>query len=254
MMIRARYISLGFLFVLIFCGFSDIALNDIEESVLKGDYEGAKRLAQEFLVKNQDQSGAFQAQYYFALSSLYLKQYPQSVETLNKIIKTPSDHLWRDKAYLALIDAYYLSEEYPQAFKTAKKFLKVSRDSEYLSLVYLKMAKTSLKLAQWRDARNYLNKIIKECPQSLEVNVAKQLLEEKQYFAVQVGSFMDRARAESLVNELKQKNEYAYIVEKIDEQNRKFYRVRVGELAILDQAKELRTRLAGQGYPTQIFP
>ena len=176
------------------------------------------------------------------------------MEILNKLVEDKDHTTHRDKAYLALVDLYYLSENYPQALKTVKKFLRVSPQSQYLSLAYLKLAKANLKLAQGREARKYLEKIVQDYPQSFEVKVAKQLLEEKQYFAVQVGSFMDRGRAENLVNELKAKNEYAYIVETMEEQGKKFYRVRVGQLALSNQAQELKVKLAGQGYPTQLFP
>ena len=101
---------------------------------------------------------------------------------------------------------------------------------------------------------NYLSKILQQFPNSVEAQTAKQLLEEKQYFAVQVGAFRERARAEQLVSELKQKEEYAYIVETIDQQNATFYRVRVGQLAILNEAQKLHTKLAKFGYPTQIYP
>ena len=65
---------------------------------------------------------------------------------------------------------------------------------------------------------------------------------------------MERRLAEALVDELKQKEEYAYIIESVDSQNRKFYRVRVGQLAMLKDAQALKNRLAKSGYPAQIYP
>lgn len=236
-------------------GLSSVQVNDIEGSFIKGDYEDAKRLALDFLANNPKDVNSDQVQYYLAVSDIYLKQYPEAISILKKITQAQTAlGSLKDKASLALIDCYYLSEQYSQAEKEAGELLKKNRKTDYLSLIYFKLAKAELKLTKWKDARDHLEKIIAEFPDSLEVKFARQLLEEKQYFAVQVGSFVDQSRAETLMNELKEKKEYSYIVESVDEQNRKLYRVRVGQLALLNQAKELKIKLAGQGYPAQIFP
>ena len=111
-----------------------------------------------------------------------------------------------------------------------------------------------MKLAHWNEARKYLEKITTDFPDSMEVHVAKQLLNEKQYFAVQVGAFIERQRAEKLANELQKKGEYAYVVEMADQQERTFYRVRVGQLVLLEKAEKLKSKLSKEGYPTQIYP
>jgi hypothetical protein len=56
------------------------------------------------------------------------------------------------------------------------------------------------------------------------------------------------------LTELKSKKEYAYIVETMDRHKRKFYRVRVGQLILLDEAQKLKSRLSKLGYPTKIYP
>jgi len=137
---------------------------------------------------------------------------------------------------------------------TLQELLKEGDKPEAVSLVYFKLAKVNMKLAHWGQATDYLEKIVRSFPNSLEVPAAKQLLEEKRYFAVQVGAFMERRLAEALVDELKQKEEYAYIIESLDSQDRKFYRVRVGQLAMLKDAQALKNRLAKFGYPAQIYP
>ena len=112
-----------------------------------------------------------------------------------------------------------------------------------------------MKLAKWSEAKDYLNRVASLFPNSFEGAIAKQLLEEPQYFSVQVGAFKDRSGAEALATELKQKNEYAYTIETVDSQNTKFYRVRVGHLTLLDDAQKLKSELSTKGYPTtQIFP
>ena len=103
-------------------------------------------------------------------------------------------------------------------------------------------------------AKEYLQKIIKEYPDSFESRVARQLLDEKQYFTVQVGAFTEQARAERLVKELIQRKEYAYIVETKSPDGKNFFRVRVGQMTALKDAQALESKLSGLGYPTRIYP
>ena len=107
---------------------------------------------------------------------------------------------------------------------------------------------------RWEDANEYLNKIINEFPKSPEAPVAKQLLEEKQYFAVQVGSFLDKGRAITLIDDLKGSGQYAYVVETTASDGQKYYRVRVGQMSSLKDAEDLKKRLDKLGYPTLIYP
>ena len=147
-----------------------------------------------------------------------------------------------------------MDNQYKRAHEIIDELLKSAQDSEFASLVYLKAARVNLRLTHWDKAYKYLKKIISDFPDSLEAHTAQQLLDEEQYFAVQVGSFIEQARAEQLMNELQSKREYAYIVETKDREDRKFYRVRVGQLSALNQAQQLKIKLAKEGYPAQIYP
>lgn len=229
-------------------------LADVETAILKGDYAGARGLADDVLANQPQNQEAQKAKYYIGLSQLRQAQYKEALESFNKIKNEKLGAQLRERVYLGLFDAYYLLEEYQDADATLQEFLREGAKPEAGSLVYFKLAKVNMKLAHWSQAMGYLEKIVRSFPNSLEVPAAKQLLEEKHYFAVQVGAFMERRLAEVLVDELKQKEEYAYIIESVDSQNRKFYRVRVGQLAMLKEAQALKNRLAKFGYPAQIYP
>ena len=236
------------------CGFSNMALRDIETAIIKEEYEKAGKLAQEFINTKPLKSELDEALYYLGLSHLRLTHYEEAQNTFNLLISGfPKENL-RDKAYLGYIDSLYMNGKYPGALKVAEELLIKNPRSEFLSLIYLKLARTNLKLTKWRKAKDYLKKIVNDFPDSLEAHTAKQLLEEKQYFAVQVGAFLDQGRAEKLATELKGKGEYAYIVETVDREGKKFYRVRVGQLALLDEAQKLESKLNKLGYPTSIYP
>ena len=114
--------------------------------------------------------------------------------------------------------------------------------------------KSFVKLMRWEEAHEFLSKIVKEFPQSPEAPVAKQLLEEKQYCAVQVGSFLDKGRAITLIDDLKGSGQYAYVVETTSSDGQVYYRVRVGQMSSLNDAEALKKRLDKLGYPTLIYP
>ncbi len=241
--------------IIIVCsGFSRSDMDNIELAVVQEDYKGVNDLATKLLAQNPPKEYQLKLNYYLGLSYVRLGDHQKAQAIFQSLLKDGLDSKTQDLVYLGLFDCYYLQENYEEAHSLIQKLLKLSPKSEYLSVIYLKYARANLKLAHWEDARHYLEKILSDYPNSLEAYTAKQLLEEKYYFAVQVGSFLDKLRAEQLITELKDKGEYAYIVETMDQKNTKYFRVRVGQLAQLEDAKMLRSKLSQKGYPTQIYP
>ncbi len=241
--------------IVFLCGFSDVGLSDIAAAIIRKDFAKAEVLAKDFIARHPPRERYNKALYYLALSQLNLERYPASRKNFLRLLKSSPESELRDKAYLGLIDAYYLQGQYVSALHQAEKLLHLNPDSDSLSLIYLKLGRANLKLSQWEKAQDYLQRVIDGFPQSLESHLARQLLEEKQYFAVQVGAFIDRERAANLVEELQARHgHYAYIVETVDHTQKKFYRVRVGQLSTLKEAEKLRTRLTKLGYPTRIYP
>ena len=244
------------LFVLTFflSGICEASLKDIETAIIEEDYQKAGELAQAFIDTKPAKAELDEALYFLGLSELRLGDYEAARKNFNLLVSGfPKENL-RDKAYLGYVDSLYLDGNYPSALKIAEELLSKSPRSEYLSLIYLKLARSNLKMGNWQKARDYLKKVINDSPKSLEAHTAKQLLEEKQYFAVQVGAFLDQGRAETLTDKLMKQGEYAYIVETVDREGKKFYRVRIGKLAVLNEAQKLENKLKGLGYPTSIYP
>ena len=247
-------IFLIFSLFFIFCGFSNAALTDIQSAMIEQDYEKVRQLSESFINGGSGAQQKNQARYYLGISQLYLEKYKEAQVQFEYLIEHEPDVALRDQAYLGLIDAFFLQGDYKKSSKFCDRMLKLNSRSDFLSLLYLKKARADFKLAEWDNAKDYLDKIISYFPDSPEAPIARQFLEEKHYFAVQLGAFLDQERSLALVSELKKKGEYAYIVETVDSQGRKFYRVRIGKLAFLKEAEELQTRLSKLGYPTQIYP
>jgi tetratricopeptide (TPR) repeat protein len=244
------FVSIIFILRSIPC-YAEIA--DIEAAIMDRDYTQVKTLSLRVLKNPANSQQAMEAEYYFGLAQLRLGQYAQAREAFQNVMDNRLSKSMYDRAALGKTESLYLAGFYKDALVEGEKLLRKSPHSQYLSLIYLKMARINLKLMRWSKANEYLNKIVMDFPQSLEVPIAKQLLEEKEYFTVQVGSFEDKNRALALSNELKDAGHYAYIVETTSD-NRIFYRVRVGQMTSLKDAKDMETKLAQLGYPTLIYP
>jgi tetratricopeptide (TPR) repeat protein len=230
------------------------ALPDIEAAVMNKDYAQARALASEIIKDSNDPVERTEAQYYYGLAQLRLGQYADARSAFQNVMDAHRSQDVYDKAALSLTEGFYMAGLYTDALDTADQLLKKSPHSSFLSLIYFKIAGADLKLMRWEDAHEFLNKIIAEFPKSPEALIAKQLLEEKQYFAVQVGSFLDKGRALTLIDDLKGSGQYAYVVETNAPDGQTYYRVRVGQMSSLDDAEDLKKRLDKLGYPTLIYP
>ncbi len=239
--------------LLSFCFSAYAATSDIEAAIMDTNYEQARMLASKVIKTTRDSKERIQAEYYLGLSQLRLGQYAQARSAFNNVMDAASSQDVYDKAALGVIEALYRPGFYQDALKAGEKLLRKSPQSSFLSLIYLKMARTHLKMTEWSRAREYLQKIITEFPQSVEAPIAQNLLEEKEYFAVQVGSFLDKDRAQELMKKLKENGQYAYIVETTMDR-KKFYRVRVGQMTSLSDVQTLQWQLSQQGYPALIYP
>ncbi|MDP8266630.1 MAG: SPOR domain-containing protein [Candidatus Aceula meridiana] len=247
------YVSL--IMILFFAGTSYAQpLEAIREAILEGDYSQAKDLSEQSLAKKLSRQEEEEVFYFLALSELYLGDYNKARGTFQRIVDGTKNMDLYDKASVGVVSSYYLDGEYREALKRCDDLLKERVDSNYFSSIYLKIARINLKLSHWDPARRYLKKILKEFPDSLEAYSAKQLLEEKKFFAVQVGAFLYKKYAKELVGRLREKGQYGYIVETEDKDGQRFYRVRVGELTSLGAAESLKDRLATLGFPTIIYP
>ncbi|MBF0570553.1 MAG: SPOR domain-containing protein [Candidatus Omnitrophica bacterium] len=230
------------------------AMPDIEAAVMNKDYAKARELASHILKDSNNPLERTEAQYYYGLAQLRLGQYADARGAFQIVMDSHMSQDTYDKAALSLTEGFYMEGLYADALNTANQLYKKSPHSSFLSSIYFKIAGADLKLMRWEDAHKFLNKILNEFPGSPEASIAKQLLEEKQYFAVQVGSFLDKGRALTLIDDLKGSGQYAYVIETNTPDGQTFYRVRVGQMSSLNDAEELKKRLDKLGYPTLIYP
>ncbi|MEI7998234.1 MAG: SPOR domain-containing protein [Candidatus Omnitrophota bacterium] len=230
------------------------ATSDIEAAIMNKNHEQAKTLAVDLLKSSTEPKERVQTEYYLGLSQLRLGQFAEARSAFQIVMSATDSSDLYDRAALGMMEALYKPGFYKDALKQGEALLRKSPKSSFLSSIYLKIARTHLKMTQWGLAKDYLQKIIKDFPQSLEATIAQNLMEEKEYFAVQVGSFLDKDKAMNLMEQLKENGQYSYIVETINSDGKKFYRVRVGQMTSLSDAQTLEGRLSQLGYPTLIYP
>lgn len=228
--------------------------SDIEVALMNKDYELSRKLAEKLLKSTAVHKDRLQAQYYLGLSQLRLEKYAQARSSFQIVMSMAASKDLYDRAAVGMIEALHKPGLYKEALKTVEALLQKSPQSSFLSLIYLKKARIHLKLGEWGMAKEDLLKIINEFPDSLEAPIARNLMEEKEFFSVQVGSFLDKDKAISLMEELKANGQYAYIIETSTADQNKYYRVRVGQTASLSDARTLEAKLAQLGYPTLIYP
>jgi tetratricopeptide (TPR) repeat protein len=249
------FLSWGLFFCLFFQASGAFAsLPDIEAALLDKNYNQSRLLASRIVKESMDPAERIEAQYYLGLSQLRLGKYPEARKAFQVVMTETVNPELYDKAGLGMIEGLYLAGFYKDALRAGESLLRKNPKSQSKSLIFLKIARTHLKLMHWKEAKEYLQKITSEFPESFEASIAKGLLEEREYFAVQVGSFLDRSRAIRLAESLKAQDQYAYIVETSSASDKTFYRVRVGQLTSLSDAQALESTLANLGYPTRIYP
>lgn len=237
-----------------FLGTARADLFEIQTAVIEQDYARAATLAQQMIDSNPSSPQRLEAEYFLGLSRINQGDAAAAKEIFEGILKQNPPENLRERATLGVIDSLMLEGSYETALQMAQKLLQTSPKSEYLSLIYYKIARAHFKLTHWEEATRTLKYLIEHFPESPENHLSRQLLSEKHYFAVQVGSFRDRDLAERMVVDLRTKYPYAYIVETVDKAGQKFYRVRIGQFSLLEEALSMARRLSELGYPTLIYP
>lgn len=235
-----------------FAGGENIAT--LQAALMKRDYLQTGVIARKLLKERPSAEQEALLRYYSGLSALRLGRYAEAENIFRRLETVRAREDFADQVTAALIDALYLQGFYEKALQETVRVMSRRKNSAMASAFYLKAARANLKLARWVKAGDLLRRLAEEYPMSFESDVARQLLEEQQYFTVQVGSFTEKSLAQRLADELTRRQEYAFIVESRASDGRTNYRVRVGRLSNLRDAVTLEAKLAGLGYPTLIYP
>jgi outer membrane protein assembly factor BamD (BamD/ComL family) len=235
--------------------FSCYALNldTAKAYFLKGDYASVINECENILATAGSSSELEELYYILALSYMKQGNLLRASDIFEIILKEFKDSKFREKALMGLGDVSFLKLDYDNAQNQYKQVLEVNPNSKLKSIVLFRLAQCSIKKGNWQEAKGYLDALKKDYPLSFEARLAKDLAQHGAYFTIQVGAFSKTTNANNLCAGLNDKGYPAYVQE-VESEQAKTFRVRVGKLATLAQAKELEKKLIDDGYPTKIYP
>lgn len=230
---------------------SGTVLTKVEKAFIKGDYEGAVTIANDYLTRRVKSDDKLQCLMGRAL--LKLNRFEEARDHFSKVINESESDKFLDEAYIGLANSYYLENDYINAKEYYERVIRYFPDSDNLAIVYCRLGECYSKLGDGSASKGYYDKLVKLYPDSLE---AKLLVREDLGFviySVQVGSFSRWGNAKKLCDELKNKGFDSNIFTVIFE-NERFYRVRVGQYGSLGEAEDMARTLQNKGYDVKIYP
>ena len=245
-----KIVFLFFLFSLkLSLSFAEVA--QLEEALVLKDYARAIRLANVALAKGS----SWEERILFLLGEAYIGEgsLVKARETFRSLYKKYPSSFYTKKAILRIADSYYLESNYTQAKKIYNFFLSRYPKDSLLSYAYLHLIYCEEKLGNWDLKRRYMNILRREFPNSIEATKLEELKLRGFKFVIQIGAFLEKKNALSLLKSLKKKGFSPYIEE--EKKNGKiFYKVRVGEFLNRKDAQEKLEALLKKGFPARIFP
>lgn len=220
--------------------------NDLDVDLLKGEYDSV-------ISASGRQSSSPEALYYQGLAYLKKNDFKNARNALEQALKNVRSEDLKFRVILAVGDTYFLERDFSNALSNYEKLLKDKLNGGITPLVLLRCSQSNIKLGNWDQGGNYLQRLRNEYPNSMECQLAESISISKEVFCVQVGSFGDEVNAKEFAKKLRAEGYDSYLdCATVD--NKPLYRVRVGTCATIDEAERLKSTLNSCGYDTKIYP
>lgn len=238
-------------------------LDKVKINLLSADYAGAIKEGERVLAASSASSENLDELYYIlGLSYLKSGNYLRASDIFEIILKEFKNSLFKDQTLLGLGDALFLKGDYAGAGGKYRELLNAKNGKDLLPALYYRLSQASFKQGKTEQAKEYLNKLKSDFPQSLEVRLSRELFPLTAapaqtgpafYYTVQVGSFSNKANAVNLVKKLQGYGYPAFMEEGVSK-DKINYRVRIGKFKSRAEAQDMENKLSKQGYPTKIIP
>ncbi|MCM8795233.1 MAG: tetratricopeptide repeat protein [Candidatus Omnitrophica bacterium] len=235
-------------------------LGKLKVDFLNGDYQSAISTGEKIL-SNANSTSEGLDELYYLLGLSYLKEgnFLRAEDIFEIILKEFKTTKFKDEAMLGLGDVYFLKGNLDKAQATYKELISKNPDSALKPQVYYRLSQIAFKKADLLTGKEYLDKLKKEFPQNIELQINSDISSLTDYpvdlyYTVQVGSFSRSLNAQNLKQKLINLGYPAYIEEISCNKTEKRYRVRVGRLKTRAEAVDLANKLIQEGYPTKIYP
>jgi tetratricopeptide (TPR) repeat protein len=230
-------------------------IDDVKVHLLSGEYKAAISDGEKMMAGSSYSQET--AELYYLLGLAYLKDgnHLRASDIFEIILKEFKDSRFKEEAELGLGDSYFLRGEYIRAKEQYSRLVKDHPRSKLLAAVYYRQSRVAAKLGNIKESKEYLAKIAKSFPLSLDVLDNEEIStgSGSGYYSVQVGAFSQNINAGNLVEKLKKRGYSAY-VEESGARGKATYRVKVGKYPSRSEAISAAKKLSRDGFPTKISP
>lgn len=226
------------------------ALSSVQGAFLRGEYETVVRET----AGATDRGAGDEALYLRGVSAMKLRDWELARAALTRLVEEHPTSRWAPHGWLALGDSWAGSGHPERALEVYERVLREGRAGHLTPQALFRLGKVQRELGLWAEARASLEQAARAAPDSVDALQAKELLSgDDFFFTVQVGSFITRANALRLAQELQRRGYPAEVSEAVM-QGKRFHRVRIGRFAKRAEAQAQAQRLGEDGFPSRIFP
>lgn len=226
-------------------------IRSIQGAFLRGEYESVVRET-----GGPPGRGAAEDEvlYLRGVSALKLRDWELARLALVRLVEAYPSSRWAPHAWLALSDGWMGSGDPQRALEVLERALREGRAGHLTPQALVRLGKAQRELGLWEEAKGSLGQAARAAPGSSEAAEAQEILDRDDFFfCVQVGSFITRANALRLAQELRRRGYEAEVSEAVMG-GKLFHRVRIGRFARRPEAEVEARRLADDGFPARIFP
>ncbi len=247
-------LSCIFMSVWLTAAFARDAMGEAKALFLQGKYWQAIHECTDVINKNPDNKDLLsEANYFAGASYVNFFDFLTAKKCFRAVVDKYKGSEYYEDAYLGLGDVEFLQENLEAAKKVYNEFLASGPSRKRLATLYFRLAELNFKEGDREEYNKYLHKLEVEFPESFEARDAKRLLEEDDFYTVQVGAFVNYKNAQKCMDELKARGYDVYSALCMLS-GKKLCRIRVGKLQSYRDAQELKKRLEIDGYFAKIFP
>lgn len=228
-------------------------LDTLRADFLRGNYRRVTLEAQA-QIGDFDIHGADELSYLLGLSYLKEDKLDQAQECFRRILNNPIGK-FKEQAGMASGDVYLIKGRFQDAEDIYKKLLEDNPNTGLRVGILYRLSQSAYRKGNKEQFDEYLLKLKKDFPLSLELRVAKGIpqsqpsVNEIGEFSVQVGFFIKNLNAVNFKDKLLAKGYPTYV-----EPSSGGYRIKVGRFKTQVEALDTENKLSREGFSTKLCP
>jgi len=225
----------------------------VKVNFLKGNYNEVIRYSRTLGVIDEH-NDRLKILYYVGLSQMENNDLATARKTFILLKEKDRSKNYQDSADVRIADTYFLEKNYYEALRLYEPLPKKYPRSEFVPYIYYRLVLAAQKIGEFDQAKHYYQVLMKNYPDSFEAIRLSAVLDpmDLEGFSVQVGSYSDRQKANSVQQALNGRG-YDVSVRPSRKENVTFYRVRI-QCRSRSEAEGIASRLRLEGHSTKVYP